>query len=134
MTIVEKQFGRRTAVSPNTGQTLPGKFSQNIRRDPRDRGNEATQFVDNWEQLKHILEGRHSAATHRELPEDWPPDGERPGATQFYAWLNLATAMGRVERKGNGTRLNPWKYSLKRPDDMADLPELPPLFGYKRKR
>lgn len=41
--------------------------------------------------------------------------------------------MGRVERRGSGTRLNPWKYSLKWPDEMADLPELPPLFGYKRK-
>lgn len=96
--------------------------------DPR-----ATQFEDNWEQVKRILECRSTAATHRELLEDWPGDSERPGATQFYAWLNLATAMGRVERRGNGTRLKPWKYSLNRPDEMTDLPELPPLFGSNRR-
>jgi hypothetical protein len=50
-----------------------------------------------------------------------------PAASALYDWLNRAFAEKRIRRVGSGTRLDPWRYYLRRPGDLPDLPDLPPL-------
>jgi hypothetical protein len=70
------------------------------------------RFRDNWAQVRTILAGRSAAATHHELLTDWPADRERPAASVLYDWLNRATAAGLVERRGTGTKVDPYRYRL----------------------
>ncbi len=91
--------------------------------DPRER-----QFEENWQTVLSLLQGRQSAATHRELRESWPSDVDRPSETTFYEWLNLAFARKLLRREGKGTRMSPWRYRLENEDDAYwDRGELPPI-------
>jgi hypothetical protein len=90
---------------------------------------QALQFEENWAQVQRILEGREAAATHKELLMDWPEESGRPAASVLYEWLNRAFAAGRVERNGSGTRGDPWRYGLPRPElDCSTFPPLPKLW------
>lgn len=94
------------------------------------------RFRENWEAVRAIMEGRTRAATHKELLADWPPDRLPPSPSQLYEWLGRAASEGWVERIGEGTRKNPFRFRLPRPDtdttgpQLPDLPDLPPIdFG-----
>jgi hypothetical protein len=86
------------------------------------------RFHDNWEQVRAILAGRTTAATHHELLNDWPPDRAKPVASVLYEWLNRATEGKLVRRFGTGRRSDPYRYRLPNEDDeYRDRGELPPL-------
>jgi hypothetical protein len=95
----------------------------------------AIQFERNWEQVRHILKQRQSAATHRELLMDWPAGQDKPAASVLYEWLNRAFAENRVCREGRGTSSQPWRYRLKNEDDeYYDRGEMPPLREMLRRK
>jgi hypothetical protein len=94
-----------------------------------------TQFDENWAEVQGILDGRRSPATHKELLDDWPAGRERPSGSQLYDWLSRAFALGRVHRTGGGTKGNPWRYAVRRPEEeLPELPDLPPLEFFGRRR
>lgn len=87
----------------------------------------AARFKENWEEVKAILAGRKSAATHKELLADWPADRPAPSAAQLYEWLSRAVAEKLVVRLGVGTKDDPYRFRLPHDNRLSDLPELAPL-------
>jgi len=89
----------------------------------------AIRFKENWTILRVILESRSRAATHKELLTDWPTDRVPPSASLLYEWLGRAAKDGLVERIGNGTRKEPFRFRLTRPGDdcFGRLDRLGPL-------
>ena len=96
----------------------------------------ADRLRENWEQVRAILAGRKTAATHHELLMDWPAGVEKPAASVLYEWLNRATEEKLVRRVGTGRKSDPYRYRMPNADDaywdrgeLPPLPELGPLFG-----
>jgi hypothetical protein len=88
----------------------------------------ATQFNENWDQIRAILAKRTRAATAPELLADWPPDHESPSRPMLYHWLNRAFEEKRVRRSGGGTKDDPFRFRLPNEDDEYwDRGEVPPL-------
>ena len=92
------------------------------------------RYRDNWPLVQAILAKRKSAATHRELLDDWPSDRESPGVTVLYEWLNRAFDEKRIRREVNGRRNDPYRYRLQHEDEdylerevFAQLPPLPSM-------
>jgi hypothetical protein len=86
------------------------------------------RYRENWNQVQAILAKRTSAATHRELLDDWPSDRDRPSETVLYEWLNRAYEEKRCRRQGKGVRSDPYRYRLENEDDQyLDRGQLPPL-------
>lgn len=85
------------------------------------------RFRENWEAVRALLADRRSAATHRDLLADWPVEEPAPAAGLLYDWLRRATAAGLAVRTGKGSKTDPYRFALPRPNSLADLPELGPL-------
>ena len=65
---------------PETPETLVYEWDRDRTREFRvvaDIG--TTRFEENWPIIEAILKGKSSAATHKDLLADWPPDKESPG-------------------------------------------------------
>jgi len=88
-----------------------------------------SRFRENWEAVRALLAGRRAPATHRELLADWPADEAAPSPSLLYDWLRRAAAAGLAVRTGEGTKSDPYRFSLPRPrqSSLPDLPELGPL-------
>jgi len=89
----------------------------------------AVRFRENWATVHAILETRRQAATHKELLSDWPTDRVPPSASLLYEWLARAAKDGLVDRIGNGTSNDPFRFRLPRNSDdcFGRLDRLPPL-------
>jgi hypothetical protein len=86
----------------------------------------SARFRENWAAVRALLEARARAVTHKELLADWPADQPPPSATTLYEWLTRAAAEGLVERTGNGTKTEPFRFRL--PHDLHEmLTRLDPL-------
>jgi AAA domain-containing protein len=70
------------------------------------------RFRENWEMVRAILARRTSAATHKELLAEWPPDKLAPSPGQLYEWLSRAVAEKLAVRTGTGTKSDPYRYRL----------------------
>jgi hypothetical protein len=90
----------------------------------------AERFRENWAAVAALLAGRPTAATHKELLADWPPDRPAPSPRQLYEWLHRAAREDLVEKLGAGTRGDPYRFQLPGEsvaDILPKLPALPPL-------
>src|SRR5262245_23491182 len=67
------------------------------------------RFRDRWDELRAILAGRTTDATHHELLADWPPGRPKPSASVLYDWLDRAAAEWLVRREGTGRRNDPYR-------------------------
>jgi hypothetical protein len=83
---------------------------------------EETQFGEHWPVLEALLKARGSAATHKDLLADWPPDKQSPGDSLLYRWLSRATEKKLVTRTGLGTKYSPYCFRLPSEEDaMLDI-------------
>jgi hypothetical protein len=93
---------------------------------------EAESFAEGWAVLRLVLEDARRRLTRREVRAQWPEDYPAPSLTALWRWLEQAVAVGLVARSGTGRRRDPFHYWLpgreaELDDDLAPLPELPPL-------
>ncbi len=87
-----------------------------------------TRYLENWATVRALLEVRTRAATHKELLADWPADQVAPSSRLLYDWLSRALNAKLIERIGGGTRNDPHRYQLPRPQNHdLSLEDLPPL-------
>ncbi len=75
------------------------------------------RFRENWPTVRVLLQSRRGASTHKELLSDWPVDRVPPPSTLLYEWLARAASEGLVERVGNGTKFEPFRFRLPQKDD-----------------
>ncbi|MBA4189104.1 MAG: hypothetical protein C0467_13990 [Planctomycetaceae bacterium] len=94
------------------------------------------RFRENWATVRSILESRQQASTHKELLADWPVDRVPPSSSLLYEWMARAAKQGLVERLGNGTSNDPFRFQLPGKDDdfFKPLGRLDPLPGMRGKR
>lgn len=94
--------------------------SYNLVTEPLDDGFKAC-----WNHLRSIFEESSYRLTRKDVYKYWPPDFERPSLSTITRWLNRCLTEKKLIRKGKGTYLDPYQYSL--PGFVPLLPDLPPL-------
>ena len=75
-----------------------------------------------------MLADRPTGATAADLLTSWPEDRPGPSQQQLYGWLHRAVRDGLADRRGRGTKGDPYRFELPRKRSrLADMPPLPPL-------
>jgi hypothetical protein len=59
-----------------------------------------------------VLEDAPQKLTRGDILAEWPPDFDRPGATQLKLWLGRAVERGLILREGTGRKSDPFRYWL----------------------
>ena len=86
------------------------------------------RFRENWAEVCRVLADRPSGATAADLLTLWPEDRPGPSQQQLYGWLHRAVRDGLADRRGRGTKGDPYRFTLpSKRSVLADLPSLPPL-------
>src|SRR5262245_15858029 len=59
-----------------------------------------------------VLENAPQKLTRLEILGEWPPDLDKPSASNLAKWLARSVLRGLVTLEGNGRRANPFRYWL----------------------
>ena len=73
---------------------------------------EGALLVDEWAEVREVLEGAHEKLTQARLLAFWPSEGSRPERTTLSRWLVRAARQGLIRRGGKGTKSDPYVYWL----------------------
>lgn len=90
-------------------------------------------FEAGWPTLKILFEDACERLTRKAILKQWPEDHGKPSLATLWRWLDCGMAAGLIERKGAGTRFDPYRYAVVGHQDLLpDLPPLEPLRLYER--
>jgi hypothetical protein len=70
------------------------------------------RFRDNWQRVAALLQAMPQPLTVPELRHHWPPDDDKPAASQLHEWLMRAHAEGLVHRTGQGKKGSPFRWGM----------------------
>lgn len=71
-------------------------------------------FSGNWDAIAAALAGAGKPLTRQELLEHWPADRSVPHASTLWRWLRRSMEIGLVVMTGSGTRLDAYRFGLRR--------------------
>ncbi len=70
------------------------------------------EFVQNWDQVKLVLEDAKDWTSRQQILSDWPPDFPKPSPVTLGRWLNRGVTLGLVVQQGTGKKNDAFRYSL----------------------
>lgn len=70
------------------------------------------EFVQNWDQLRLVMEDARDWMTRQQLLADWPADFPKPAPVTLARWLKRAVALGQVIEGGTGKKNDSYRYAL----------------------
>jgi hypothetical protein len=65
-----------------------------------------------WDTVCRVLSTSALPLTRQQLRAGWPDDLPKPNETTLWRWLDRAVELGLVERRGKGTKKEPYRYGL----------------------
>ena len=72
----------------------------------------ADSFAAYLDAFQMVLEDAPQKLARGDILAEWPPDFDRPGATQLKVWLARAVERGLILREGTGRKRDPFRYWL----------------------
>jgi hypothetical protein len=79
---------------------------------------ESDDFMQNWQQVRVILQGEQPRMSRKEILHNWSPDFPAPVTSTLGRWLERAAELGLVKKHGEGSKSKPYQYYL--PERDAD--------------
>ena len=87
------------------------------------------EFLQNWDQVKLVLEDAQDWQSRQQILEDWPPDFPKPALVTLGRWLNRGVALGLIVQRGSGKKNDVYRYSLPGKEEEWSKD---PLYEFKR--
>jgi hypothetical protein len=75
-------------------------------------GSGEPEFEQGWPVLRGILEKAEGPMSRRDILRAWPESAAAPALKTLWNWLDRAVREREVERRGRGTRKDPYLYEL----------------------
>jgi hypothetical protein len=73
----------------------------------------AAEFASGWALLHQAFAEAEAPLTRQEILGGWPTERRQPSPHTIWNWLERAVSRGLVERRGSGTRGNPYRYGVR---------------------
>lgn len=71
------------------------------------------RFRDNLQRVAALLQAMPQPLTVPDLRQHWPPDDDKPVASQLHEWLTRAHAEGLVHRTVHGKKGSPIRWGMR---------------------
>ena len=93
---------------------------------------EGEAFAASWETLRGVIQQATRPQSLKDIMTHWPVSEPKPAEVTLWRWLERAVAEGRLLRRGEGGRRDPFRFCLPGQEDEwllheGELPELPEL-------